>query len=148
MPSVTLLPFASCFEKNSLRERQGGGGGGGGGGSATETDRKTETDRRRQRQSEKEKDSERECWADLARRGVKTADGVGGGGVGRGESPGRTLQLACGSAINMLAYLKDGSARKISCTCCHTEIEVADQTCNFIHSQYPDTIQSLPAQTL
>ena len=30
------------------------------------------------------------------------------------------------------------------CTCCHTEIEVTDQTCYLTQSQYSDTVQAIP----
>ena len=38
---------------------------------------------------------------------------------------------------NMLVYLRDGSVQTFMC--CHTEIEVADQTFYLTQSQYPDT---------
>ena len=41
----------------------------------------------------------------------------------------------------MLVYLRDGSAKTIV-TCCHTEIEVADQT--FRLTQYTDTGSTSP----
>ena len=40
---------------------------------------------------------------------------------------------------NMLVYLRDGSAQ-----CCHTEIEIADQTFYLTHSQCTDTMSTSP----
>ena len=41
-------------------------------------------------------------------------------------------------------YFRDGSAQTI-CTCCHTEIEVADQTFRLTQSQYTDTGPTSPS---
>ena len=45
---------------------------------------------------------------------------------------------------NRLVYLRDGSAQT-SFTCCHTEIEVADQTFYLTQSQYTDTGLTSPS---
>ena len=39
----------------------------------------------------------------------------------------------------MVVYLRDGRICSGKCTCCHTEIEVADQTFYLTRSQYTDT---------
>ena len=39
----------------------------------------------------------------------------------------------------MLVHLRNRSAKTINSTCCHTEIEVADQTFYLAKSQYTDT---------
>ena len=44
----------------------------------------------------------------------------------------------------MQVYLRDGSAQTIF-TCCHTEIEVADQTVCLTQSQYTDTGLTSPS---
>ena len=44
----------------------------------------------------------------------------------------------------MLVYLRDGSAQTIF-TCCHTEVEVADQTFYLTQSQYTDTGPTSPS---
>ena len=43
----------------------------------------------------------------------------------------------------MRVYLRDGSAQTL--TCCHTEIEVADQTSHLTQSQYTDTGLTSPS---
>ena len=43
----------------------------------------------------------------------------------------------------MRVYLLDGSAQTI-CTCCHTEVEVADQIFHLAQSQYADTGPTSP----
>ena len=48
---------------------------------------------------------------------------------------------------NRLVYLRDGSAQTIF-TCCHTEIEVADQTFYLTQSQYTDTGLTSPSADL
>ena len=45
---------------------------------------------------------------------------------------------------NMRVYLRDGSAQTIF-TCCHTEIEAADQTFHLTQSQYTDTGSTSPS---
>ena len=44
----------------------------------------------------------------------------------------------------MRVYLRDGSAQTIYFTCCHTEIDVADQTFYLTQSQYTDTGPTSP----
>ena len=44
---------------------------------------------------------------------------------------------------NRLVYLRDGSADNF--TCCHTEIDVADQTFYLTQSQYTDTGPTSPS---
>ena len=44
----------------------------------------------------------------------------------------------------MRVYLRDGSAQTIF-TCCHTEIEVADQTVHLTQSQSTDTGPTSPS---
>ena len=44
----------------------------------------------------------------------------------------------------MLVYLRDRSAQK-KFACCHTEIEVADQTFHLTQSQYTDTVPTSPS---
>ena len=44
----------------------------------------------------------------------------------------------------MLVYIRDGSAQTIF-TCCHTEMEVADQTFYLTQSQYTDTRPNSPS---
>ena len=46
----------------------------------------------------------------------------------------------------MLVYLRDGSAQTVLCVhCCHTEIEVADQTSYLTQPQYTDTGPTSPS---
>ena len=44
---------------------------------------------------------------------------------------------------NMRVYVRDGSAHNF--TCCHTEIEVADQTFHLTQSQYTDNRPTSPS---
>ena len=56
------------------------------------------------------------------------------------------VYLRDGSALcpsNMLVYLRDGSAQTI--LCCHTEIELADQTIYLAQSEYTDTWPTSPS---
>ena len=51
------------------------------------------------------------------------------------------------SPSNMQMYLRDGSAQTFL-RCCHTEIEVADQTFHLTQSQYTDTGLTSPSTDL
>ena len=46
---------------------------------------------------------------------------------------------------NMLVYLRDGSAQTVNFTCCHTEIEVVDQTFYLTQSQHTGTGPTSPS---
>ena len=85
------------------------------------------------------------------RSGMRGEGGGGGGGGGmEADMYGRLtanrpsqlpvcLLVAClTSQQQTIVYLRDGSAQTIF-TCCHTEIEVADQTFYLTQSQYTDT---------
>ena len=64
--------------------------------------------------------------------------------IQRSQDPPETVCLFVGCLTSRLVYLRDGSAQTIF-TCCHTEIEVADQTFYLTQSQYTDTGPTSPS---
>ena len=59
-------------------------------------------------------------------------------------------QITCLLSVGCLmsqqqASVSQGRIRSDNCTCCHTEIEVAEQTFHFTQSQYTDTGQTSPS---
>ena len=69
-------------------------------------------------------------------------------GSGGGDDGGSGVEYCCllvaYSPSNMQVYLRDGCAQ-YNFTCCHTEIQVADQTFHLTQSQYTDTGPTSPS---
>ena len=83
------------------------------------------------------------CWSWVTAFVLKdtmTAGADGGGGRGRGRGGG-------GWSLTSLQHASVSQGRICSdiCTCCHTEIEVADQTFHYTQSQYTDTGTTSPS---
>ena len=78
---------------------------------------------------------------------VDTQDGGGGGGGGDAEAEKRSLLEGAGEVSLFVGCLTSPQQASVSqgwiCsdkfTCCHTEIEVADQTFHLTQSRYTDT---------
>ena len=77
----------------------------------------------------------RAVWSEERERG-------GGGGGGRGK--GKMLLVGC-LASQQHASVSHGRICSDKFTCCHTEIEVADQTFHLTQSQYTDTGPTSPS---
>ena len=69
-------------------------------------------------------------------------DGGGGGGGGGGEKG--CLLVACFTSQQHTS-VSQGRICSDNCVCCHTEIEVADQTVHLTQSQYTDTGPTSPS---
>ena len=69
--------------------------------------------------------------------------GRGGGGGGTGGGRGRCLFVGCLTSQQQ-ASVPQGRICSDNLTCCHTEIDVADQTFYLTQSQYTDTGPTSP----
>ena len=61
------------------------------------------------------------------------------------QAPGRVCLFVCCSTSQQHASVSQGWICSDKFTCCHTEIEVADQTLHLIQSQYTDTGPTSPS---
>ena len=141
------------------REREGGGGGG-----DTEKDTETEKDRDRYRERQRQRDRERQRDTDRQtdrqtdrdrdRDRKRGEDGSGRsrcrrvnhglGGLVVRSAPGQSLLVGCLTSQQQ-ASVSQGRICSDNFTCCHTEIEVADQTFYLTQSQYTDTGPTSPS---
>ena len=67
-----------------------------------------------------------------------------GGGAGKGVWTRVGLSVGCFTS-QQHASVSQGRVCSDNCTCCHTEIEVADQTFHLTQSQYTDTGPTSPS---
>ena len=139
-PSPSPHPFPSSpLHTLTCREREGGWRERGRRGTDRETvregDRETERDRERQRQRETDKQTDRQRQTDR-----QTETERGGGSEG-----GRDCLFVGWLTSQQHASVSQGRICSDNFTCCHTEIQVADQTFYLTQSQYTDTGPTSPS---